>query len=42
MTERGTETELMMRLPEQFLEKVTVFKGANINFKFIFLLNKAG
>ncbi len=43
MTEKEAETELMMRLPEQFLEKVAGFnfKGANRNFVFISLLNKA-
>jgi hypothetical protein len=42
MTERSRNgTEVMMRLPEQFLESVIVFKKANMNFTYIFLSKKA-
>jgi hypothetical protein len=42
MKERKAGVEIMVRLPEEFLEFVIVFKEANRNFIYIFLLNKAG
>jgi hypothetical protein len=41
MTEREAGTEIMIRLTEQFLELVNIYKEASRNFVHIFLLNKA-
>jgi hypothetical protein len=42
MTEREVGAENITWLPEQLLELVSVFQKAKQNFKYIFLLNKAG
>jgi hypothetical protein len=42
MKEREAGTEIMIRLTEQFLELVSVYKDVSRNFIHIFLLNKAG
>jgi hypothetical protein len=42
MTEREAGTEIIMRLPEQSLELVSVFKEAKKNYQYIFFLNNAG
>jgi hypothetical protein len=42
MTEREAGTEIMIRLTEQVLELVSIYKEASRNFVHIFLLNKAG
>jgi hypothetical protein len=39
-TEKESWTEILMRLPKQYLELVSVFKEASRNFSFIFLLKK--
>jgi hypothetical protein len=41
MTKREAGTELIMQLSGQFLEFVNVFKEANRNIIYIFLLKKA-
>jgi hypothetical protein len=41
MTEREAGAEIMIRLTEQFLELVSIYKEASRNFEHIFLLNKA-
>jgi hypothetical protein len=42
MTERRVGRDIMIRLSELFLEKVSFYREASRNFIFIFLLNKAG
>jgi hypothetical protein len=42
MTEREAGTEIMIRLTDQLLELVSVYKEASRHFVYIFLLNKPG
>ncbi len=39
-TEKKSWTEILMRLSEQYLELVSIFKDASRNFSLIFLLKK--
>jgi hypothetical protein len=40
--EREAGTKIMIRLLEQILELASIFKEANRNLIYIFILNKAG
>jgi hypothetical protein len=41
MAEKKSWTYILMKLPEQYLEFVSVFKEASRHFPFIFLFEKA-